>query len=118
MDSAQQAMKLNPTDLGAMRVYTEAALASNDLAGPTDLWTKWAASHPQDAQAESYLGTLSESAGDQTKAITHYQRSLQLQPDQPVVENNLAYLMADNGQNTGRGPDAGTGGTARVAQLS
>lgn len=99
-DSAQQAMKLNPNDPGAMRVYTEASLASNNLTGPTDLWTKWAASHPQDAQAEAYLGTLAESAGDQLKAIAHYQKSLQLLPDQPVVENNLAYLMADNGQNT------------------
>jgi tetratricopeptide (TPR) repeat protein len=100
LTSAQQAMKLNPTDLTAMRIYTQAALANNDLTGPSDMWTKWAASHPQDAQAESYLGTLAESAGDQMKAIAHYQRSLQLQPDQPVVENNLAFLMADNGQNT------------------
>ena len=99
-DSAAQAMKMNPSDVGAMRVYTEAALAAGNLAGPTDLWTKWAASHPQDAQAESYLGTLAESAGDQAKAISHYQRSLQLLPDQPVVENNLAYLMAEAGQNT------------------
>ena len=98
--SAEQAMKMNPADAGAMRLYTEAALASGNLAGPTEMWTNWAASHPQDAQAEAYLGTLSESAGDQGKAITHYQRSLQLTPDQPVVENNLAFLMADNGQNT------------------
>ena len=100
VDSANKAMTLNPNDLGAMRVFTEASLASNNLTAPTDLWTKYAAAHPQDPQAESYLGTLSESAGDQMKAIAHYQRSLQLLPDQPVVENNLAFLMADNGQNT------------------
>ncbi len=100
MNSAQQAMKINPSDVAAMRVYTEAGLATNDVNGPTDLWTKWAGTHPQDAQAQSFLGMLAEAAGDQTKAIGFYQKSLQLQPEQPTVQNNLAYLMAENGQNT------------------
>ncbi len=100
MASAQQAMKINPSDTGAMRIYTEAGLASNDVNGPTDLWLKWAGSHPQDAQAQSFLGMLAEAAGDQNKAIAYYQKALQLQPEQPTVENNLAYLMAENGQNT------------------
>ena len=42
---------------------------------------------------------IAEAAGDQPKAITFYQKSLQIQPEQPTVENNLAYLMADAGQN-------------------
>ncbi len=99
VDTAQKAMKLSPDNMAAMRVYTEAGLASNDLNGPNELWTKWAGSHPQDAQAQSYLAMIAEAAGDQPKAITFYQKSLQIQPEQPVVENNLAYLMAEAGQN-------------------
>ncbi len=100
MASAQQALKANPSDTGAMRVYTQAGLATNDVNGPIDMWTKWAGGHPQDAQAQSYLGMLAEATGDQNKAIAYYQKSLQLQPEQPTVQNNLAYLMAENGQNT------------------
>ncbi|MGI4756885.1 MAG: tetratricopeptide repeat protein, partial [Janthinobacterium lividum] len=99
VETAQKAMKLSPDNLPAMRVYTEAGLASNDLNGPNDLWTKWAGSHPQDAQAQSYLAMLAEASGDQTRAISFYQKSLQIQPEQPTVENNLAYLMAETGQN-------------------
>lgn len=98
--TAQKAMQAAPDNPAAMRVYTEASLATNDLNGPNDLWTKWSASHPQDAQAQSYLGMIAEAAGDQSRAIGFYQKSLQLQPEQPVVQNNLAYLMADSGGNT------------------
>ncbi len=100
LGTAQRAMQVQPDNLNAMRIYTEAGLATNDLNGPNEVWTKWAGSHPNDAQAQSYLGMLAEASGDQGKAIGYYQKSLQLQPEQPVVENNLAYLMADSGGNT------------------
>ena len=63
-----------------------------------DVWDRWTTDHPRDSQGPSFLGMLYEAAGNPTKAIASYRKSLQLQPDQPAVENNLAFLMVENGQ--------------------
>jgi len=46
------------------------------------------------------MGSLQEAQGDRDKAIDSYKKALQIQPEQPVAANNLAYLMVENGQNT------------------
>ena len=55
--------------------------------------------HPNDAQAHALLGSLEEAQGDKEKATAYYKKALQIQPEQPVAANNLAYLMVESGQN-------------------
>jgi tetratricopeptide (TPR) repeat protein len=98
-DSANKALQLDANDEDALRLYTQAKIVTQDPGAAVQRWTAWASAHPRDAQAPAMLGMLSEAAGDTGKAITYYQKALELQPDQPVVSNNLAYLMVESGQN-------------------
>ncbi len=100
LDSAKKAVQINPSDLVAMRNFTQASIALGQIGPAMDAWTQWSANHPRDPQGPSFLGMLYESAGNPAKAIDYYQKSLQLQPEQPAVDNNLAFLMVENGENT------------------
>jgi tetratricopeptide (TPR) repeat protein len=45
------------------------------------------------------IGSLQEAKGDQSKAMETYRKTLQIDPNNAVAANNLAYLMVENGQN-------------------
>jgi Flp pilus assembly protein TadD len=45
------------------------------------------------------MGMLEGSKGDAAKAMEDYKKALQIDPNQAVAANNLAYLMVENGQN-------------------
>jgi tetratricopeptide (TPR) repeat protein len=91
-------MSLAPNDVTARRNFTQAAMALNQSPQAMQVWEQWMQAHPQDAQAPAMLGMLYESAGDPGNAMKMYRKSLNLNPNQPAVDNQLAYLMAQNGQ--------------------
>jgi Flp pilus assembly protein TadD len=92
-------MQLNPVDSGAVSAYTRAQIALGDVGKAIQSWQDWIKTHPTDAQANALVGSLEESRGDKDMATTYYKKALQIQPDQPVAANNLAYLMIETGQN-------------------
>jgi tetratricopeptide (TPR) repeat protein len=98
--SAQKALQLNPNDGAAMMSYTRAQLSQGDPAKAIENWQQWVKNHPSDAQAYTILGSLEESQGDTAKATEAYKKALQIQPEQPVAANNLAYIMVESGQNS------------------
>ena len=57
------------------------------------------------AGALAILGTLEESRGDLDKAENYYRKSLQIQPQQPIAANNLAYRMLLKGEKVRHRPD-------------
>jgi tetratricopeptide (TPR) repeat protein len=61
-------------------------------------WQQWSTAHPNDPRGDVILGTLSESQGNAGAAMDYYKKALAIQPDQPVAQNNLAFLMLENGQ--------------------
>ena len=97
--SASKALQIDPNDVNALRLFTQAKISQNDYNPAVDLWQKYAAAHPNDGQAPAMLGMLAEAGGDNQKAMQLYQKSLQLQPENPLVSNNLAYLMVQTGGN-------------------
>ena len=97
--SAETAMKLNPSDSDAIVIYSRALIENGNAAKAVATWQQWTTDHPKDAQANIILGSLLESQGDRDKAIASYKKALEIQPDQPVAANNLAYLMVESGQN-------------------
>jgi Tfp pilus assembly protein PilF len=98
-DTAQKAMKLNPADGEAVMLFAQLQMRRGQVANAVGVWEQWLNTHPNDAGALAILGTLEESRGNIGKAEAYYRKSLEIQPQQPVAANNLAYRMLLNGEN-------------------
>jgi tetratricopeptide (TPR) repeat protein len=96
--TARKAIQLNPGDGEAVRLYAQIAVQRGQTANAVSAWEQWSNAHPGDAGALAVLGTLEESRGEMDKAEAYYRKSLQIQPQQPIAANNLAYRMLLNGQ--------------------
>lgn len=55
--------------------------------------------NPRDMRAYFMLGLQYERVGNWQKAEEMYRKVLEIQPDQPLANNNLAYLMLEHGGN-------------------
>jgi tetratricopeptide (TPR) repeat protein len=97
-DSAQKAMQLLPISTVAVRLYSQAQMALGQIDPAITVWEGWTARHPVDAQALAILGSLEETKGEDTKAMDYYKKTLQLDSNNAVASNNLAYLMVEHGQ--------------------
>lgn len=53
-----------------------------------------------DAQAHLWLGMLEASVGNNEAAIVEFRKTLETQPDNPKALNNIAYLLAEQGDNS------------------
>ena len=97
--TAQKAMQLNPGDGEAVTLYAQIQVQRGQTANAISVWEQWSSAHPNDASAYAMLGTFEESRGDIGKAEAYYRKSLQIQPQQPLAANNLAFRMLQNGEN-------------------
>jgi tetratricopeptide (TPR) repeat protein len=78
--------------------YTRAAAASGNAGAAVSKWQAWSNAHPNDAQGDVILATLFEAQGNVNAAMDSYKKALAIQPDNPVAQNNLAFLMLNNNQ--------------------
>jgi tetratricopeptide (TPR) repeat protein len=97
--TAQKAIQLNSGDGEAVVLFAQIEVQRGQTADAIGAWEQWSAAHPTDAGALAILGTLEESRGDLGKAEADYRKSLEIQPQQPIAANNLAYRMLLNGEN-------------------
>ncbi|MEK6398883.1 MAG: tetratricopeptide repeat protein, partial [Terriglobus sp.] len=97
--SARHGLALAPAERSLLQVFSEAALANGNLNEPVTRWQQWMTDHPNDPHGPAALGALYESAGEETRAMELYRRSLALQPDQPEISAAIASLSADTGGN-------------------
>lgn len=97
--TAQKAIQLNPKDGSAVMLFTQVALRLGQTANAINVWEQWLTQHRNDAGALAVLGMLEESRGNLSQAEAYYRKSLDIQPQQPVAANNLAYRMLENGEN-------------------
>lgn len=97
--TAQRAMKLNPADAEAATLFVRTAVQQGKMASAIKSWQQWTTAHPNDANAMALLGTLEQTNGNRQSAEQEYRHALQIQPQQPVAANNLAYLMLEDGGN-------------------
>ncbi|HEY1901970.1 MAG TPA: tetratricopeptide repeat protein [Terracidiphilus sp.] len=97
--TAQKAIQLNPGDGEAVMLFAQVEVARGQTASALNAWQQWSKAHPNDAGADAILGTLEESRGDMNDAEAYYRKALQIQPQQPIAANNLAYRMLVNGEN-------------------
>ena len=97
--TAQKAVQLNSGDGEAVMLYAQIQVQRGQTAIAVGAWEKWSSEHPGDAGADAVLGALEESRGDFPKAEAYYKKALQIQPQQAIAANNLAYRMLLNGEN-------------------
>ncbi len=97
-DAAQKAIQLNPGDGDAVMLFAHITAQRGQMTNAIAAWEQWSNAHPNDAGAFAILGTLEESRGDLGKAEAYYRKSLQIQPQQPIAANNLAYRMLLSGE--------------------
>jgi tetratricopeptide (TPR) repeat protein len=97
--TAEKALQINAADNQAILLYTQIQVLRGQVPSAIAVWEQWAKSRPNDASVYAILGSLEESRGDLGKAEEYYKKALQIQPQQPIAANNLAYRMLENGEN-------------------
>ncbi len=95
----EKALKFDSQNLRAIHLYTRVELQLGKPTKAIPVWEQWVTSHPNDAMAYAVLGSLVEPS-ERNKAQTYYQKALQVDPNQSIAANNLAFLMLETGQNT------------------
>jgi putative PEP-CTERM system TPR-repeat lipoprotein len=88
---------ITQTGASELAVKLHAALAAQNVRGEADKFANaWQKEHPRDQRFRLYLAELAAARNDYATAIRNYQAMLKEQPDNPVLLNNLAWVMAKN----------------------
>ena len=86
-NASDLAVKLHSVQLVAQKKREADALAAS-----------WLSSHPKDLAFRMYMGDRSVAANDLAAAAGHYQKVLDLQPNNPLALNNLAWVAGKLGR--------------------
>ena len=88
----RKGLKLTPVAQLAVKLYS-ALLAVPNKSEADALAQSWLKEHPKDVEMRMHLGDRANLAQDYPVALNYYRAALELQPNQPVILNNLAYVM-------------------------
>ena len=99
IDQYRQLLAAQPGSLNAQFALAASYRAAGDGKSAIELLDKSVQTHPESAEASLRLAQALVSVGRANDAKGHYRHVLQLQPDNPRALNDLAYLMADSGEN-------------------
>jgi cellulose synthase operon protein C len=95
----QKAVDLNPNNVNAYLQQAQLQVQRGALDKAAADYQQAMQKSPQDIRLHLGLGSLEESRGNWRQAQTLYQQALQIKPDDPVVANNLAFLLIEHGGN-------------------
>jgi putative PEP-CTERM system TPR-repeat lipoprotein len=91
----RDALAREPIPTLAVRRYE--ALQKVGAADASAFAATWTREHPTDVTLVIYLGQQSLARKDYPGAIANYQAAMKLDPDNPIVLNNLAWALAETG---------------------
>ena len=91
-DAYAGGLSVEPESMLLMLQFRAEYAANNTV--PWSLLTRWIENHPEDTRIHDLLGALYNRAGDYERARIHYEKVLELQPDQAAAYNNLASVYA------------------------
>ena len=86
-----------PRQPGLYLSLAEAYFAKRDYVQAIESLRQACALAPKDGRAETLLAAALGQAGRAGEVKVHLERAVQLQPDNPVVLNNMAFYLAENG---------------------
>jgi len=94
------AAELDKTNLGALLLLAQVQEATGRPAEAASTYERTIGAIPWDVRSYVAYGLLEEHVGNWRKAQELYQKSLQIQPDEPSAANNLGYLLLEHGGDT------------------
>ncbi|MGH0034408.1 MAG: tetratricopeptide repeat protein [Myxococcota bacterium] len=101
----RRAIDLDPDDLWAYEqlafLYQRTGKGDKMIA----TYEEASAAQPDNARLHHLLGVLYEMSGDQPKAVESYEKAIGLDAQMGEPRNNLAYLLAEEGENLDRALD-------------
>jgi Flp pilus assembly protein TadD len=96
-DALVKATSLDPNNLDAFLLLAQVQVQRGSLDRAVQSYQQTIQQHPKDARPYVLLGMLEETRRDTAKARQLYEKALQLEPNNPLAENNLAYLLLETG---------------------
>jgi tetratricopeptide (TPR) repeat protein len=101
----RRAIELDPNSLRAYTSLASVFVARGRGAEAIETYQKALAQNPKSGTLHLLLASLLELGGRLEEAMEHYESALAVDPELAVAKNNLAYLMAERGQNLDRALD-------------
>ena len=101
----KKAIELDPNDLGGYERLAHFYSATGRLDETVKTYEQAVAVKPDQANLHHFLGVLYELGGQRERALARYEDAIRLDPNLGEAKNNLAYLLADSGQNLDRALD-------------
>jgi cellulose synthase operon protein C len=88
-----QALKLSPSRTLAIKAFATGLRSGSDKA--LEPLLAWLQQHPRDVTARSTLANYYQNVGKLQDAETQYRLALKDSPDNPIVLNNLAFIVGE-----------------------
>jgi tetratricopeptide (TPR) repeat protein len=101
----RHAIDLDPNDLDSYQALARYLIATRRFAESIGTYELAVKSRPDSAPLHFTLGALYEMSGRPADAMAQYEEAVRLDPKLGVAKNNLAYLMAESGNNLDRALD-------------
>jgi tetratricopeptide (TPR) repeat protein len=97
--SVQKAIEIDPKLASAQFLLSDIEMAEGKTQEAMDVLLKLAQAEPQMAEVKVRLGQMSENKKDWGSAKSYYSKALELDPGNPVAENNLAWVYSEHDGN-------------------
>ena len=101
----RRAIEVSPKDLAAYQSLAALMARTGRLDETIKTYERAFESQPNSGPVALTLGSLYESRGDKEKALEYYEKAVAVDPNLGAAKNNLAYLLAESGQNLDRALD-------------
>jgi tetratricopeptide (TPR) repeat protein len=101
----KHAIELDPRDIAPYQSLSQLLASSGRRDESIETYKKAIEARPDVAGLHLVLGSLYEGGGDTEHAIEEYDKAVKLDPNLAAAKNNLAYLLAEKGQDLNRALD-------------
>jgi tetratricopeptide (TPR) repeat protein len=101
----RKAMELEPNALGAYQSLAALFVMTGRVPEAISTYERAIEQRPSSGHLYLMLASLLEASGRPEEAIGHYEKAIEFEPGLAVAKNNLAYLLAERGQDLDRALD-------------
>jgi tetratricopeptide (TPR) repeat protein len=104
-ESLRRAIEADPNDLASYGDLAQLLARTGRSDEALGTYEQALAAQPESAALNLIVGILHEGAGRPESAIERYEKAIEVDPGLGVAKNNLAYLLAERGQDLDRALD-------------